>query len=88
MKFIFIFAALILLTPGTALAYFDAGTGSLILTALVGVLTSIALSWWKVKSFICSLFRTNKASSPSANTDATAGGAEETGFDANAVDRR
>jgi hypothetical protein len=84
---IIILTALILLAPGTALAYFDAGTGSLIIQGLVGALAFVTVFWGKVMAYIHSLFSTDKDASPSAGADTSVGGDKHTDVDADAEDQ-
>ena len=48
-------AALALLAPTAAFAYLDPSTGSMVVSAIVGIVASIALAlktyWYKVKGF-------------------------------------
>lgn len=82
-----IVAALILFTPGTAFAYFDAGTGSLIIQGLVGALAMVTVFWGKVMAYIHSFFSTDKDTSTSAGADTKMEGVNHTGVDADAEDR-
>jgi hypothetical protein len=50
-----IVTALMLFAPATAFAYFDAGTGALIMQGLVGALTFLVVFWGRVKVYIQSL---------------------------------
>lgn len=83
-----IVAALILFAPGTAFAYFDAGTGSLIIQGLVGALAFVTVFWEKVKAVIHSFFSTDKKASPSAGADTSVGGDKQTGVDSDAEDQQ
>ena len=55
MKKIVLFLFFVIYIPSNAYAYIDPGTGSMLLTALVGALaatgTAISVYWSKVKSF-------------------------------------
>ena len=48
-------AALLLCLPGHAFAYLDPSTGSMVVSAIVGIFASIALAvktyWYKIKGF-------------------------------------
>jgi hypothetical protein len=48
-------AALLLCLPGYAFAYLDPSTGSMVVSAIVGIFASIALAvktyWYKIKGF-------------------------------------
>ena len=63
---ILVLTALLLLAP-SAHAYLDPGTGSLILSAIVGLLATIGLAiktwWYRIKSFF-------RRSTPDAKQDA------------------
>ena len=63
-----IVAALLLLAPGTALAYFDPGTGALIMQGLVGAVTFVVVFWGRLKLYIQSFF--SKDIDPSSSIDA------------------
>lgn len=58
--------------PAPAFAYFDPGTGSLIIQALIGGLAAVTLFWGRVKLFVTSLFKANATEDttnrPDANT--------------------
>lgn len=84
---IVILAALMLLAPGTALAYFDAGAGSLIIQGLVGALAFVTVFWGKVMSYIHSFFLGSKDTSQPAGADTSMEGVKQTGVDADAEDR-
>ena len=55
-----IFASVLVALPTTAFAYFDPGTGSLIIQGLIGAVAGIAVFWGQVKSFVRSLFTRKK----------------------------
>ena len=48
-------AVLLLVAPSPALAYLDPSTGSMVVSAIVGIFASIALAvktyWYKIKGF-------------------------------------
>ena len=44
----------IVLSPVQAYAYFDPGTGSMLIQVAVGLLAGIAVFWRKIKAFISS----------------------------------
>ena len=58
-----------LLLPLTAFAYFDPGTGSLLIQALIGALAGITIFWGHVKLFFRSLFFSNKGESVPGNNE-------------------
>ena len=51
-----ILTCLMLITPATALAYFDPGTSSLLVQGLVAVIASVSVFWGHLKTFFHSLF--------------------------------
>jgi len=53
----FAFAIYGIVLPAQAFAYFDPGTGSLIIQALIGGLAAVTLFWGRVKLFFASLFK-------------------------------
>ncbi len=61
-----IFAFALLALPTTVFAYFDPGTGSLIIQGLIGAVAAIAVFWGRVKSFVRSLFARDKYDRSSA----------------------
>ena len=50
-----------LMLPSAAYAYFDPGTGSLIIQALIGGLAAITVFWGRVKLYFNSLFSGGQA---------------------------
>ena len=83
-----ILTALMLFAPGTALAYFDAGTASILIQGLVGAVTFVAVFWGKVMAYIQSFFSRDKGASPSVGADTIVGSDEHTGVDADAENRQ
>jgi hypothetical protein len=79
----FMILALALTVPVQAYAYFDPGTGSLIIQALIGALAAVTVFWGRVKMYVTSLFSkpeqapTSAAASESVTTEARPGGHEE-----------
>jgi len=61
--------ALLLCVPTSAFAYLDPSTGSMVVSAIVGIFASIALAvktyWYKIKAFFK---RDGKQDSPSGDT--------------------
>ena len=55
-----IFASVLVAVPTTAFAYFDPGTGSLIIQGLIGAVAAVTVFWGQVKSFVRSLFAREK----------------------------
>ena len=64
-----VLAFYLLSVPPTAFAYLDPSTGSMVVSAIVGIFASIALAvktyWYKIKGF---LRRNSKQDSTSQNT--------------------
>jgi hypothetical protein len=60
MKSLVIILALICF-PTPALAYFDAGTGSMLIQIVVGAVAGLAVFWGKIKAAIFSALNRNKA---------------------------
>jgi hypothetical protein len=83
-----ILTALMLLAPGTALAYFDAGTGALIVQGLVGAVTFVVVFWGKVKLYIESFFSRDKDASPSVGAETSVESDKHTDVDADAENRQ
>jgi hypothetical protein len=54
-KLLVLFTALLLLMPVTALAYLDPTTGSMLISAIVGLFASLVLAiktyWYRIKAF-------------------------------------
>ena len=69
MMYVIIFLAM-LCAPASALAYFDPGTGSLLIQALVGSVAFLAMFWRQVKAYISRIVsgNTHKPSSGELNT--------------------
>ena len=55
-----IFASALVALPTTVFAYFDPGTGSLIIQGLIGAVAAITVFWGQLKSFVRSLFSREK----------------------------
>lgn len=62
-----IFTVSVVFLPVSAQAYFDPGTGSLLIQALIGGLAAITVFWGRVKLFITSLFSSSKPMSDSVD---------------------
>ena len=83
-----ILTVLMLLAPGTALAYFDPGTGALIVQGLVGAVTFVVVFWGRVKVYIQSLFSRDKDASQSVGAEMSEGSDKHTDVDADAENRQ
>ena len=60
-----VLTTLALAAPTTASAYFDPGTGALLIQGLIGALAVVAVFWGRVKAYVRSLFsRETKTNSP------------------------
>ena len=60
-----IFGSVLFALPTTVFAYFDPGTGSLIIQGLIGAIAAITVFWRQLKSYVHSLFsRENNDRSP------------------------
>jgi hypothetical protein len=57
-------ALLLSLSPTAAFAYFDPGTGSLLIQALVGGMAAVVVFWGNVKAYARTLFTKGKATLP------------------------
>jgi hypothetical protein len=57
-------ALLLSLSPTAAFAYFDPGTGSLLIQALVGGMAAVVVFWGNVKAYARALFAKGKAAMP------------------------
>lgn len=57
-------ALLLALSPTAAFAYFDPGTGSLLIQALVGGMAAVVVFWGHVKAYTRALFTKGKATLP------------------------
>ena len=67
-----VFGLLLITFPASTNAYFDPGTGSLIIQALIGAMAAVTVFWGQLKSYFRSLFstqpdRTSPASADSEN---------------------
>jgi hypothetical protein len=61
------------LSPSVALAYFDPGTGSLLIQAVIGAMAAAAVFWGNLKAFARSLLsRLKTHSSAAVNEDRSA----------------
>jgi len=68
--------------PSQAFAYFDPGTGSLIIQALIGGLAAVTLFWGRVKLYVTSFFKSSASDDVAKQPDANAIGDEDTSPDA------
>lgn len=68
--------------PVQAFAYFDPGTGSLIIQALIGGLAAVTLFWGRVKLYVTSLFKAGTHDDVAGQSDVDALRDEETSPDA------
>jgi hypothetical protein len=59
----------ILFIPAQAFAYFDPGTGSLLIQALVGSIAFMAVFWRQVKAYITRIFSRNMQNPSSSERD-------------------
>jgi len=59
----------ILFIPEPAFAYFDPGTGSLLIQALVGSIAFMAVFWRQVKAYITRIFSRNMQNPSSGERD-------------------
>jgi hypothetical protein len=66
---IFLFVIIMLFTPKDALAYFDPGTGSLIIQVIVGALAFAAVGWRKIMEYIRSVFSKDNDTIGSTGTE-------------------
>jgi hypothetical protein len=57
-------AVILCLSPTAAFAYFDPGTGSLLIQALVGGMAAVVVFWGNVKAYTRALFAKGKATLP------------------------
>ena len=62
---------IIFFAPAPASAYFDPGTGSLLIQALVGSLAFIAMFWRQAKAYISRIFSRNTHNPSSGERDTT-----------------
>jgi len=68
MMYVIIFLAM-LCAPASALAYFDPGTGSLLIQALVGSVAFLAMFWRQVKAYISRIVSGNTQNPGSGERD-------------------
>lgn len=68
--------------PAHAFAYFDPGTGSLIIQALIGGLAAVTLFWGRVKLFVTSWFQSKVDADVESRPDANALHNEDSNRDA------
>lgn len=54
----------LLVLPSRAEAYFDPGTGSLVLQVLAAFLVGLGVFWTKIKTWVSSLFNRKKNEDP------------------------
>ena len=68
---VFVLGILLVAFPTLANAYFDPGTGSLIIQALIGGLAAITVFWRQLKTYVRSFFsaQPDQASSASLDTE-------------------
>lgn len=57
--------------PATAHAYFDPGTGSLLIQAVIGGLAAVAVFWGNLKAFVRNLFSRRPPASEDAGEQST-----------------
>jgi hypothetical protein len=63
-------AILLSLSPTVAFAYFDPGTGSLLIQAAIGGIAAITVFWGNLKTYARALFSKGKPSLPPTAADA------------------
>lgn len=68
MMYVIIFLAMFF-APAPALAYFDPGTGSLLIQALVGSVAFLAMFWRQLKAYVSRIFSWNTHNSSSGKRD-------------------
>ena len=68
MMYVIIFL-IMLFAPAPAFAYFDPGTGSLLIQALVGSVAFMAMFWRQVKAYISRIFSRNTHNPSSGEGD-------------------
>ncbi len=66
---IFFIVVIMLFTPQDAFAYFDPGTGSLIIQTIIGILAFAAVYWRRIIESIRSFFSRNNDIAPSVDTE-------------------
>lgn len=64
---IYLFFITLVLLPTQAYAYFDPGTGSMLIQIAVGALAGIAVFWKKIKTFVTSRLGRKKSQDNSLN---------------------
>ncbi len=66
-----VFGLLLVVLPASANAYFDPGTGSLIIQALIGAMAAVTVFWGQLRTYVRSLFssRSNKEPMVLADTE-------------------
>lgn len=57
-------ALLLALSPTAAFAYFDPGTGSLLIQAAIGGMAAVVVFWGNVKTYTRALFTRSKTTLP------------------------
>jgi len=77
MMFVIIFVAMFC-APAPAFAYFDPGTGSLLIQALVGSVAFLAMFWRQFKAYVSRLFSWNTNNSPSGEQNTATDGPKDT----------
>jgi hypothetical protein len=71
-----VLVAFALAAPATAYAYFDPGTGALVIQGLIGALAAVAVFWGRLRAYVRRLFSrgTDTTSSVSSETNARSEG--------------
>lgn len=59
-----VLAIMLSISPTVAFAYFDPGTGSLIIQAMIGAVAAITVFWGSVKAYVRHRFIKGKNNSP------------------------
>jgi hypothetical protein len=65
----FVLAIALTVSPVSALAYFDPGTGSLLIQGLIGALAAVAMFWSNLKIRLRSMFSKDKSKPSSTELD-------------------
>jgi hypothetical protein len=65
-------ALLLCLSPTAAFAYFDPGTGSLLIQAAIGGMAAVVVFWGNLKTYTRALFSKGKPTLSAANADKSA----------------
>lgn len=69
----------VLFAPVSALAYFDPGTGSMMIQAVVGAMAAIAIFWGRIRVHIAGVFSGNKNNPSSGDAETGTVSHEHTG---------